>query len=191
LYNCDGRDAPLIDSSIDLILTSPPYLNAIDYIRCSKFSLVWMGHKIEPLRRLRSSSVGSEVGITKLHQEPEVQALLRGLNLRPKLDCRDEAMLARYVFDMRKAINEAARIVTKKGKIIYVVGENTIKGTYIANASILVALARDAGLKLDSRTVRKLPPNRRYLPPPSNRGERHDLNSRMRREVVLTFSRKK
>jgi hypothetical protein len=35
---------------VDLIFTSPPHLNAIDYLRCSKFSLVWMGHSIAALR---------------------------------------------------------------------------------------------------------------------------------------------
>src|SRR5262249_36850262 len=56
----DARHLPFAKGSIDLVLTSPPYLNAIDYMRCSKFSLVWMGHTIESLRRLRTNSVGSE-----------------------------------------------------------------------------------------------------------------------------------
>src|SRR5574337_80414 len=30
----DARDLPLGDASVDLVLTSPPYLNAIDYMRC-------------------------------------------------------------------------------------------------------------------------------------------------------------
>jgi len=43
-----------------VVLTSPPYLNAIDYMRCSKFSLVWMGHTIRELRNIRADSVGTE-----------------------------------------------------------------------------------------------------------------------------------
>ena len=34
----DARKLPVRSASIDLVVTSPPYLNAIDYIRCSKFS---------------------------------------------------------------------------------------------------------------------------------------------------------
>ena len=48
----DARNLTLPDATIDLVLTSPPYLNAIDYMRCSKFSLVWMGHRIPDLRKL-------------------------------------------------------------------------------------------------------------------------------------------
>ena len=58
----DARNLPLKDGSVDLVLTSPPYLNAIDYMRCSKFSLVWMGHSIGGLRRIRTDSIGSEAG---------------------------------------------------------------------------------------------------------------------------------
>ena len=43
VYEGDARRLDLGDRSVDLVITSPPYLNAIDYLRCSKFSLVWMG----------------------------------------------------------------------------------------------------------------------------------------------------
>jgi hypothetical protein len=62
LLKGDARHLPLPDATVDLVLTSPPYLNAIDYMRCSKFSLVWMGYRIPELRTLRSRSIGSEVG---------------------------------------------------------------------------------------------------------------------------------
>ena len=39
----DARALKFGAGSFDLVVTSPPYLNAIDYLRCSKFSLVWMG----------------------------------------------------------------------------------------------------------------------------------------------------
>lgn len=42
----DARKLSIGSGTIDLVLTSPPYLNAIDYMRCSKFSLVWMGYAI-------------------------------------------------------------------------------------------------------------------------------------------------
>ena len=44
VYEGDARCLDLPDGSVDLVVTSPPYLNAIDYLRCSKFSLVWMGY---------------------------------------------------------------------------------------------------------------------------------------------------
>lgn len=51
----DSRSLPLEDNSVDLIVTSPPYANAIDYMRAHKFTLVWLGEAIEELSRLRSA----------------------------------------------------------------------------------------------------------------------------------------
>jgi hypothetical protein len=45
--NGDARRLGVDSSSIDMVLTSPPYLNGIDYLRCSKFSLAWMGYTVE------------------------------------------------------------------------------------------------------------------------------------------------
>jgi DNA modification methylase len=181
----DARNLSVPSSSIDLVLTSPPYLNAIDYLRCSKFSLVWMGCQTEALRRLRSSAVGTEVGEYESPSESPASNLIAYLRLKSRLTRRKQAVLSRFITDMQAAIGEVARVLVPGGKAIYVVGENTIKGTYIENAKIIIALAKIAGLKLKSQTRRTLPPNRRYLPPPSQ--GRQALDARMRREVVLQF----
>ena len=40
-------------------MTSPPYLNAIDYMRTSKFSLVFLGSRLNELRAIRSAAIGT------------------------------------------------------------------------------------------------------------------------------------
>ena len=188
IHEGDARHLPLCEDSIDLVLTSPPYLNAIDYIRCSKFSLIWMGYSIADLRHRRSTSVGTEVG---LHGDElrEVHEILADLNLCPKLPGRQERMLMRYIEDMRRVIGESARVLADGGKAVYVVGENTLRGTFIPNARIVEAAADRAGLQLIAQHSRKLPANRRYLPPPSSDARSAPFNERMRREVVLTFKK--
>ena len=186
VYEGDARSLPLADESIDLVLTSPPYLNAIDYFRCSKFSLVWMGHTIANLRLLRSTSVGTEIGADFAGDE-DIRKVLTDLKLRPKLATREEAVLARYIDDMRSAIREVARVLTPAGRAVYVVGENTIRGTYIRNSFIVSTVAELSGLECTGRRSRLLPANRRYLPPPSKRDGKGALDGRMRREIILTF----
>ena len=56
VYRGDARNLPLEDNTVDFVLTSPPYRNAIDYLRSHKFSLVWMGHRLETLRDLRGDN---------------------------------------------------------------------------------------------------------------------------------------
>jgi SAM-dependent methyltransferase len=189
LLKADARALPIPDSSIDLLLTSPPYLNAIDYLRCSKFSLVWMGYDVDKLRELRAKSIGTEVGDWELERQSDVEKILNRLKLKPKLSSANKAILARYIGDMRKSFGEAARVIRRGGKAIYVIGENTLSGTYVRNSLILSSIAESSGFKLITSRKRTLPANRRYLPPPETRSNGAALATRMRREVVLAFKR--
>lgn len=189
IHEGDARKLFLDDGSVDLVLTSPPYLNAIDYMRCSKFSLVWMGHSIADLRKLRSDSVGTEAGKGAV-QDEEIRRIIVELKLSPMLRARDESVLVRYIGDMRRAVREVARVLSPNGRAVYVIGENTVRGTFIRNAMVISAVADLCGLKLQDRRVRTLPANRRYLPPPSSVSSSAAMDVRMRREVILSFSKK-
>jgi SAM-dependent methyltransferase len=185
----DARSLPIANGTIDLVLTSPPYLNAIDYMRCSKFSLIWMGYTIRTLSGIRTDSVGSECGDQAASQDSDIQRIITDLRLNPKLSPRNEAVLAHYVSDMRDAVEEAARVLAPGGKAVYVVGENTVRGTFIPNAKIVSAVAELSGLRVDSKRSRELPANRRYLPPPTTRNAPEAMGGRMRREAILSFSK--
>ena len=56
----NAESLPMQSETVDLIFTSPPYAsNAIDYMRASKFALVWLGYTISELKRLQQ--IASEV----------------------------------------------------------------------------------------------------------------------------------
>ena len=188
VHEGDARNLPLDDGSIDLVLTSPPYLNAIDYFRCSKFSLVWMGYSIEELRSRRSVSVGTEVG-KEADKDHEIQDVFSALDLRPELDTRQKKILTRYIDDIRRVVVETARVLVHEGQAVYVIGENTMRGTYIPNAIILETVGNIAGLRCIGKRSRELPANRRYLPPPATQSAEASLGGRLRREVIVTFKK--
>ena len=51
-YRGDARKLGRVRSgSVDCIVTSPPYLNAIDYMRGHRLSLIWFGYSITQLRK--------------------------------------------------------------------------------------------------------------------------------------------
>ena len=183
----DARDLPIDDGSIDLVLTSPPYLNAIDYLRCSKFSLVWIGHTVRELRQIRAKSVGTEASTQEALDADWIKALIRQLRCKPRLSARHHALLATYAWDMGHAMGEVSRVLTRGGRAVYVVGDSTIRGTFVRNSAIVATAAARYGLSLVCRHSRDLPANRRYLPPPSDASANMMLNARMRREVVVQF----
>jgi ubiquinone/menaquinone biosynthesis C-methylase UbiE len=103
--------------------------------------------------------------------------------LRP----RQCGMLMRYVTDMDNVIAEIARVLKKKGQAIFVIGDSAIRGVFVKNSIAVKTLSEIRGLALVDQTVRSIPDNRRYLPPPNSRGAGCELQSRMREEVVLKF----
>lgn len=185
----DARKLRVASNSIDLVLTSPPYLNAIDYMRCSKFSLVWMGYNVGELRKIRAASVGAESSSLEAVNATWVKSLIKELRLDPRLAVRDHALLSQYVWDMGRALAEVSRVLRSGGRAVYVVGDSTVRGTFIRNSSIIAAVAESHGLALASRQSRSLPANRRYLPPPERTGSDASMNGRMRREVVMVFDK--
>lgn len=185
----DARRLDVESESIDLVLTSPPYLNAIDYMRCSKFSLVWMGYKIGLLRQIRGESVGAEASSEQAMETPWVHVLIKQLGLANKLSSRDSGLLARYVLDMGGALAEVSRVLKVGGRAVYVVGDSTVRGTFIRNSEIVKSVAERQGLVLQERRSRTLPANRRYMPPPKKDAASTSIEGRMRREVVLAFGK--
>ena len=185
----DARKLAIRKGSIDLVLTSPPYLNAIDYMRCSKFSLVWMGYSVGEIRKIRGESVGAEVSLKEALNADWVTDIIAKLELEPMLSTRNYALLARYTWDMGHALAEASRVLKKGGRAVYVVGDSTIRGTFVRNSEIVALVGKRNGLSIDSRHCRTLPANRRYMPPPKSILFGGGMDARMREEVVLAFTK--
>jgi hypothetical protein len=183
----DARSLNLENSSVDLVLTSPPYLNAIDYMRGHRMSLVWLGHRLRDLRTIRSTSIGAErrpdVG-TEASLFDEIREDMCGDAL---LSARHSAMVARYAEDVYRMMSEAARVLTGKGQAILVVGNSCLKGTFIKNSAGVARAGAMVGLKLIREDERELPDHSRYLPMPTQ--THSPLGRRMRTESILTFVR--
>jgi DNA modification methylase len=174
------------DGSVDMVLTSPPYLNAIDYMRGHKLSLVWLGHSLPELTTIRSTSIGAERGID---EEPTGTAtrIQRAMVDGANLNARDAAMIKRYSRDLEKSLAQTVRVLKKGGKAIYVVGNSCLRGTFIRNSEGVIKAAKAAGLTFLHEETRALPSGSRYLPMPKSLGSA--LGKRMRTESVLAFER--
>lgn len=187
----DARSLPLQDESIDVVITSPPYLNAIDYLRCSKFSLVWMGYSIGELREVRRKNVGTEASNGADPASSTISEALKAAGGVRHLPSREQGMLARYALDMSEVVSEISRVLVPCGRSVFVIGDCTMRGVFIRNSKIIEVLAEHHGLSVANKKSRALPANRRYLPPPSSRDSGEQLDSRLRREIVLTMTKGK
>lgn len=168
--NGDARSLRQVKrGSIDVVMTSPPYLNAIDYMRGHRLSLVWLGYSISDLRRIRSDSIGAERRSKLTDQLAQIEAIQKSMGLIDKLPRRHKLMISRYARDIRGMMSEVARVLRPEGKAILVIGNSCLQNVFINNAGGIVKAASQVGLRLVSSTERKLPDSKRYLPIPRKR----------------------
>ena len=165
----------------DLAITSPPYLNAIDYLRGHRLALIWLGYEIEALREIRARLVGAErkevsppIDVCRFIDETE----------ESRIGSREIGWFRRFAADMLAVMGSLRRAVRPRGRVVLVVGNSMIKGAALDNVGIVVALAEGVGLRLESRSSREIPARHRYLPPPTVGSA---LAPRMRSEGVLEF----
>jgi DNA modification methylase len=178
----DARRIRLEDNSVDAVITSPPYLNAIDYMRGHRLALVWLGFRLSRLRTIRSNSIGAERSPDQPgSRESEIQ---RSPGDMTALPTRHRGMIDRYIQDVLGMSKEVARVLKPGGVATFVVGNSCLSGVFIRNSEVLKLAARKAGMTLIEESERSLPPSSRYLPISAGGA----LGKRMRTEAMLTFA---
>lgn len=176
----DARCLPIASGSVDHVMTSPPYLNAIDYLRGHRLSLVWMGYSVLSLRDLRGTNVGSERGGTLPN---ELRALFDAVVTQGVLKEGKRAAISRYLHDLQRLASEWHRVLKMGGTVTTVVANSSHGSATVSIDLALEVLLVRSGFEISSIDHRDLPAGRRYLPPPSS--EKGALDARMRRETIL------
>ncbi len=136
--------------SVDVIITSPPYHQAVDYYRRHTLEMYWLGfvRDQEERLRLRGRYIGRH-GVRKserLVARPIPNGTLAG-RWESKLHERSEARamaFRHYVNAMTKCVDGMARVLKPGGKAVFVVGKNTTScGLAIPSTDILDEIARE------------------------------------------------
>lgn len=182
----DARDLRTVaDASVDMVLTSPPYLNAIDYMRGHKMSLIWLGFPLKKLTETRSESIGAERRPAKEFSGDAFEKIVDAMADISALSSRYQGMIKRYAIDLREMLGEVARVLKPLGTGTFVMGNSTLKSVYIKNSDGLIAAGELVGLRKVETSERDLPNGSRYLPTPSSGA----LSKRMRKEVIVRLQK--
>lgn len=183
--SADARSLGYVErSSVDLIITSPPYLNAIDYLRGHKMSLVWLGWTLAQVRGLRLESIGAEKALKSVSADVAASALSAVPDIA-SLSNRERRMVWRFTNDMDRLCRSMSRVSKPRSHMVFVVADSNLKGVPVSNSAIASLAAEKYGYVLKDSQSRQLPMQHRYLPPPEK--DNGFLGSRMREELVLTF----
>jgi DNA modification methylase len=191
----DARRLDLDDRSVDLVFTSPPYVNAIDYPRAHKFSLHWLGDAlgISPAayRDLGRAYIGTDrVPLREcvaLAAAPSpIPCLDRTLGALAQADPRRAGVARRYFDDMAAVLGEVGRVLKPSGRAVVVVCPSQIAAVPVETHALLADLAEATGrLEHVETHARTLDDAKRQLPVMRGR-----FGVGMRTEYVIVLRRR-
>ncbi|MEA5533159.1 DNA methyltransferase [Crocosphaera sp. XPORK-15E] len=163
--SCLGESA-LFESSIntklDFILTSPPYLNGTNYFRNTKLELWLTGflkHEKE-LSLFRSQAMAA--GINNISNKgrqpmviPEVELIASDLD-KVAYDSRIPELVRRYFSDSYMWLKKSYDILRMEGRLVVDIGDSRFAGVHVPTDKILKILASNLGLVcIEERLVRE------------------------------------
>ena len=185
IHDASAVDTGLPPSSVDLIVTSPPYANnAIDYMRAHKFSLVWLGWKISDLSRIRSQYLGHDAisGVRGLGLPDQCEHTLLKLAER---DEKKALVLRRYFEEMQDVIREMRRVLRSGKAAVIVIGSSRIKGLDVETHRGLAAIGENAGFDLAGIGRRRLDRDKRMMPARWGQQGQSQIEERIHEEYVI------
>jgi SAM-dependent methyltransferase len=124
----------LATGTIDLVVTSPPYLGVIDYVKAQRLPFEWFGYELE---RFRKAETGAR---SKRHRTSSV---------------------SEYISELNGVMAELGRILKPNGFAAVVIGQSKARAQVLDG---YVEQASTWGLKLEEQVVRSIGSNRRQTP---------------------------
>lgn len=117
VFAADARSVPLNDDSVDLVITSPPYINVFNYHQNYRKAMEFMGR--QPLR-----VATSEIGSNRKHRSNRFLTVVQ------------------YCLDLAEVLHEIGRLLKTDGTAVFVVGrESTVRGARLKNGELLAQVA--------------------------------------------------
>lgn len=147
----DATHIPLKDNSIDLAITSPPYINAFDYVRTMRLENLWLHLTTEhDLLSSKKKYIGTESFCSK--DEEKDLSILNDSELLKQyyykiydIDKKRALVVKKFFDEMKKNLQEVYRVLKKDSKYIIVIGNCCIRKINIDSWKVLEDLSRVIG----------------------------------------------
>ncbi len=157
----DSRKLPLVNESVDLVVTSPPYVTSYEYGDLHQLSMLWL-EGLEDLKSFRERFIGSALRRIESEKE-EYETLTRsslaaeiGKNLERK-NGKTASSVVSYFQSMYEIWTELYRVLRVGGKVCIVIGNTSLKGVPIINAEVFVEQMQRLGFVLIDLIKREIP----------------------------------
>lgn len=130
-YLSDARRVPLKEYTVDLIITSPPYINVFNYHQHNRTF-------IDRIYKNTLTVAKSEFGANRKHRQNRFLTVIQ------------------YILDMVQTFEEMKRILKPDGRMILIIGKSSkVRGVDFRNDYIVAGVAQITGYELKAKQERK------------------------------------
>ncbi len=151
----DARHQPVESNSVDIQITSSPYVTSYEYADLHQLTTIWLEPEID-LKEYKKKFIGTAAksnGVRILKSQI-------GKDIEEKLQAVDKKMadeVEAFFVDMQECFDETYRILKKGGRCCYVIGNTKLKGVDILNAEVFAESMQYSGLLIDRIIKREIP----------------------------------
>jgi len=150
----------------DLAITSPPYMNGLDYVMNYKIEMGWLEfvHSQRDLKKIKDDMVVcdnvSKGLIRKFYESPstytnnwieQIKANIQKNIVRRGAYRRQDMpyIVHKYFDDLYKVMKNVVASLKSGGRFILVVGDSLIADVYVPTDLLIAKIGRDLGLKIE------------------------------------------
>ena len=167
MYRRDStKKLPVDSSSVDIIITSPPYVTSYEYADLHQLSLLWFGDDPKHFKKwsrfsnefvnFRKNFIGTS---SKDEQSGEFNSEI-GNQIVAALATKERSLaidVANYFLDMKKVFGEMHRILKPGGKACIIIGNTSLQGVEILNAEVAAEQMQAVGFRKVEFIKREIP----------------------------------
>jgi hypothetical protein len=169
VWTRDARSVSLRRGSVALAVTSPPYVNGMDYVMNYKLDLAWLGYarSYADLAALRRAQVSCDnlpraeaIPYLSTHRVPDpwlgeiLDRIQRNVALKGSYRRNDvHGIVSRYFWDLIPVLRRVRESLRPGGQFVLVVGDSLLAGTYVPGDLLLARLGASLGFRIASVDV--------------------------------------
>jgi len=184
---------------IDLAVTSPPYIKAIDYIYNQMVELFWIGDLFQMQTQTKQNNKKNQYIGNKQIQKAEFKNYIpintifsiEGLDVKlqqvydtdKKNGHKHSYVAYKYFVEMEKHFAEMSKCLTKKTHYVMVVGNSNVSDIFFETVEFLIAIAERNGFRITNKWGYKI--KNRYM-----RFDRKGRGGIIETDWVLDFEKK-
>lgn len=150
----DARNLSIDKESVDLIITSPPYVTSYEYADLHQISMLWFEYTND-LREVKKSFVGTstrERAKRNISSDIAMQTIEKFKEKRKAL----AKSISNYYLDLEKCYKEMYRVLKPSKKLCLILGDTEFLGIKVPNTEVSMELLESAGFKTKKVIKRQL-----------------------------------